>query len=340
MKTDILLFTQTIHSLLSSCLPLQSSLAVCREILTEKSGKKFVSGILKKVSEGKKLSEALKEEKLFPPLYVSLVSIGEESGTLADVFGHLAFYLRDRKNMRQKTVQALLYPSLVLVTAAAVAVILAVFVMPHLELIFSAFANSSESTGMYQKKISSGWRTSAVILSSVTAAAVILPLVRSSGRKAALVIDTVILKIPFIKNLVMTMQMHDFSFAMMLLTRAHFPLVQSLEHAKEVLSNARLKKAVEGACKKTACGSPAGEAFESERIFPGYITVWIKIAEENGRTSESFSQIFSYYQSESEGMLSCIAQAAEPVFTIVTGLIIIAVIAQFVIPAFNLLGAL
>lgn len=117
MKTDILLFTETMHSLLSSFLPLQGSLAVCREIIPEKSGKKFVSGILQKVNEGKKLSEALGQEKNFPALYVPLVAVGEESGTLADVFGHLAFYLRDRKNMKQKMIQALLYPVLVLVTA-------------------------------------------------------------------------------------------------------------------------------------------------------------------------------------------------------------------------------
>ena len=109
MKTDILLFTETMHSLLSSFLPLQGSLAVCREIIPEKSGKKFVSGILQKVNEGKKLSEALGQEKNFPALYVPLVAVGEESGTLAEVFGHLAFYLRDRKNMKQKMIQALLY---------------------------------------------------------------------------------------------------------------------------------------------------------------------------------------------------------------------------------------
>ena len=46
MKTDILLFTQTMHSLLSSFLPLQSALAVCREILAGKAEKKFTDTIL------------------------------------------------------------------------------------------------------------------------------------------------------------------------------------------------------------------------------------------------------------------------------------------------------
>ena len=87
-------------------------------------------------------------------------------------------------------------------------------------------------------------------------------------------------------------------------------------------------------------GMAVGEAFEREKIFPNYFTVWIKIAEENGNTSEAFREISDYYRFENENILSEITQSAEPVFILITGAIIISVIAQFVIPVFNLLGAL
>ena len=57
-------------------------------------------------------------------------------------------------------------------------------------------------------------------------------------------------------------------------------------------------------------------------------------------TSEAFREISDYYRFENENILSDITQAAEPVFILITGAIIISVIAQFVIPVFNLLGAL
>ena len=65
----------------------------------------------------------------FSPLYISLISIGEESGTLAQVFGHLSIYLKAKKNMRRKIIQALLYPCLVLFTAVAVVIILTVLLI-------------------------------------------------------------------------------------------------------------------------------------------------------------------------------------------------------------------
>ena len=340
MKADVLLFTQTMHSLLSSFLPLQSALAVCKEVLTGKAEKKFTARILKKVNEGKKFSNALSDEKLFPPLYVSLVSIGEESGTLPQVFGHLVAYLNGKRSMKRKIIQALLYPALVLATAIAVVFILTIFVLPRLEGIFEAFTNSSENIETQISKVKSGSFVSIIISFSFMAILTVCLAARRLNAKAALAIDSIILRIPLIKDFAMTMQMHDFSFAMKLLTQTHFPLLKSLAYAKNVLSNIRVQKAVESACKSIACGKTVGKAFEDEKVFPEYLKAWIKIAEENGEAAEAFSQIFNYYQNESESLLTSITQAAEPVFILITGAVIIAVIAQFVIPVFNLLGAL
>ena len=340
MKIDVLLFTQTMRSLLSSCLSLQSALKVCSEILTGKKEKALVLSVFKKVNEGKKFSLALSDyKKEFSPLYISLVSIGEESGTLAEVFGHLSSYLKARRNMNRKIVQALMYPAAVLITAVAVVIILTVFVMPRLEGIFDAFSASSDMAGQ-MIKIKARFIVTSVITAAVILAIVIGAIMHKANAKAAFLIDAAILKIPAVKKLVLTAQMNDFSFAMKLMTDTHFSLVQSLAQAKDVLRNGRIKKAVASACKNVMDGMAVGEAFEREKIFPNYFTVWIKIAEENGNTSEAFREISDYYRFENENILSDITQSAEPVFILITGAIIISVIAQFVIPVFNLLGAL
>lgn len=340
MKTDILLFTQTMHSLLSSYLSLQSALKICSEILKDKKEKMLVQTIMKKVEEGKKFSLALADyKKEFSPLYISLVSIGEESGTLAQVFGHLSSYLKNRRNMNKKIIQALLYPAMVLITAVAVVIILTVFVMPRLEEIFEAFSASSDMADQ-MIRIKARFFVTSIITSSVILAIILVAIIHKVSGKAAFMIDSLLLKTPAIKNLVLTMQMNDFSFAMQLMTDTHFPLVQSLVQAEDVLRNKRIKKAVSSACKNITDGIAVGDAFEREKIFPNYFIVWVKIAEENGNTAEAFREISDYYRFENENILSDITQTAEPVFILITGAIIISVIAQFVIPVFNLLGTL
>lgn len=340
MKTDILLFTQTMHALLSSFLSLQSALAICTEILSGKSEKKFTTQIIKKVNEGKKLSTVLSEHKLFTSFYVSLVAIGEESGTLAHVFGHLASYLKAKKNMRTKIAQALLYPALVLITAIVVVFVLTIFVMPRLESIFEAFAESSANIPMQMANIKLHFFISGIIMSALIALIVACTIAHSFNQKAAFALDTMLLKLPLVKDFILTMQLYDFSFAMKLLTSTHFPFVQSLTYSKAVLINRRIKKAIETVCKNITDGHGIGKSFEKEKLFPKYLTVWIKIAEENGEAAKAFSQLCEYYQSENETIVTGITQSAEPVFIAITGAIIIGIIAQFIMPIFNLLGAL
>lgn len=341
MKINVLLFTQTMHSLLMSALPLQDALSVCTEIITAKNDKNFCQKILKSINEGKRLKDSLElYSSDFSPLYLSLVHIGEESGTLSQVFGKLSEYLKERKNIKQKLIQALAYPVLVLITAVIVILVLMLFVMPRLETIFMAFAEASEEIVLRAEKIKTQLVSFAVIFLLFILIISICFAVHKINKKAALVIDSVLLKIPGIGKIIKVMQIHDFSFAMKLLSDAHYPFVESLRQSSEVLSNRFLKNAILDVAERISEGESAGECFDKQIVFPKYLTIWIKIAERNGNTAQAFSQLSDYYSSENDNILGEITAFAEPVFILLTGIMIIAVVSKFVLPVFKLLGAL
>ncbi len=341
MRINILLFTQTMHSLLASSLPIQDALAVCGEVLSGSGEKKFCKTILKNINEGNRLCDALREySKLLPSLYIPLINIGEESGTLAEVFGKLADYIKGRKNVKQKVLQSLAYPVLVLATAIIVIFVLLLFVLPRLEDIFDAFTDSKGEIARQVASIKLHFFITVAVLYVLLLALALSIILRKFSEKIAFAMDCAILKIPVIGKTIMTMQMHDLSFAMKVLTEVHFPFIESLGYSAQVLSNARLKKTVSSVCASVADGMGAGQSFETERIFPKYFVVWIKIAERNGNTAEAFGQIYEYYSNESSRILDGITAFAEPVFILITGAVITAVISEFVLPVFNLLGAL
>lgn len=341
MKINLLLFTQTMHSLLLSSLTLQDALLVSKEILSGKNDKTLSENLYNKINEGKRFAAVLSEyNEIFPKIFISLVGIGEESGTLPQVFGRLSDYIKNKRTLRQKIFQALAYPLLVLITAIIVIFVLMLFVMPRLEGIFMAFTESSEDIGQQMVILKNNLSTTGIITAIVIILFLGIFIVHKFNKKAAYAIDSAILKLPFIGKIITTMQIYDFSFAMKLLSATHFPLVESLKQAGLVLKNRRLQEAVFSVSNNIARGRGVGEAFDSEGVFPKYLTVWIKIAEKNGRTDEAFSQICDYYSSENENILAGIIAFAEPFFILVTGIIIICIISQFVVPVFNLLGAL
>lgn len=341
MKLNVLLFTQTMHSLLNSSLPLQDALIVCSEILSGKKEKKFTASLLKKVTEGEKLSESLEEYKGdILPIYVSLISVGEESGKLSEVFGKLSEYLKNRKNIKQKLIQSLAYPVTVMICALIVVAVLILFVMPRLEGILQAFTGSVSEIEIQMMNIKRNLSLIFIFVISIFFVVCITVLLHQTSEKCAYVIDAFLLRIPIIGRIILTLQMHEFSFAMTLLSSASFPLVVALENASAVMTNRKVRLSIENTTRKIAEGISAGTAFESERLFPKYLTVWIKIAQTNGNLFEAFTQICDYFSSESENVFSQITAFIEPFFILITGIIIIFVISQFVVPVFNLLGAL
>ncbi len=341
MKTDILVFTQTMHSLLKSSLSLQDSLRICSEILTSKKEKAIAEHILKGINEGKKLGTVLEDYKtLFPSIYISLVAIGEKSGNLVEVFGRLAEYLKDKKKLHQKMSQAMAYPIMVLFTAIVVIIILMSVVLPRLEDIFLAFTESSNSISLQVQRIKTNIMFIIIVSSVILLLTILFIVLHKVGGKFSFGIDSIILKIPYIGKSITAIQIYDFSFAMKILTYAHFPLTLGLEQSGKVLSNKRMAKAVHEVYLSVAQGYGTGESFEKQGVFPPYFCTWIKTAEYNGKIQEAFGNICDYYSSENENILTGITTFAEPLFILITGLIIICVIAQFVIPIFNIMGTL
>ena len=74
--------------------------------------------------------------KVFPAVYCSLVSAGEQSGSLGNVMTKLADYSDKTRELTGKIMMALLYPMIVCIVAILVIVALLVFVVPQVVKVF------------------------------------------------------------------------------------------------------------------------------------------------------------------------------------------------------------
>ena len=110
----IISFTQSMAALLKSGLQLQEALTVYSNIESSREGKKLCFVLRERINNGLSFSKALETYRnSFGNLYLELVSIGENSGTIVDVFEKLSGYLKEKKETTQKLVQALIYPLIV-----------------------------------------------------------------------------------------------------------------------------------------------------------------------------------------------------------------------------------
>ena len=123
-------FTRTMANLTSSGLPLLAAL----EISARVSGNRIIGDKImdarEEVRTGVSLSQAIYKIHEFPPLVYSMISIGEESGSLAELLDRVSGYLDEEVNTKIARLLTLLEPALMVIMAVVIGFVVIAIMMP------------------------------------------------------------------------------------------------------------------------------------------------------------------------------------------------------------------
>lgn len=133
-KAAVARFSRTLSTLTASGVPILSGL----EITATTSGNKIIEEAVLKAKEsiggGKTISGPLQESGVFPPLVISLVRIGEESGSLGEMLEKIADFYDMEVDTAVATLTSLIEPITIVFLGAIVGVIVAAMYLPMFEM--------------------------------------------------------------------------------------------------------------------------------------------------------------------------------------------------------------
>ena len=104
--------TRTLATLLASSVPLEQALNYVAMHSLAMDLRSAFSAVRTRVQNGVALSDALRAERAFPPLFAALAATGEATGTLDASLSRLADHLERADELRDRLRAALLYPAL------------------------------------------------------------------------------------------------------------------------------------------------------------------------------------------------------------------------------------
>src|SRR5690606_2517192 len=81
-KTAIVRFSSTLATLITSGVPILQALDICRETSGNEVVTRALTDVYESVKEGDTIHEPLSKCKVFPPLVVHMVAVGEETGAI------------------------------------------------------------------------------------------------------------------------------------------------------------------------------------------------------------------------------------------------------------------
>ncbi len=120
-ETNSAYTSRTLSSLLSSGVDVIGAIGITEEVVQNVYYKDILRGAAERVEKGKPLSEAfIEREDLYPILVGEMVSVGEETGQIAQMLTEIATFYEGEVEMKTKDLSTIIEPILMVVIGATV----------------------------------------------------------------------------------------------------------------------------------------------------------------------------------------------------------------------------
>jgi type IV pilus assembly protein PilC len=136
-RTAVSRVTRTLGTLLSSGVPILQSLVIVRDTTGNRIVSKALQDVHDAVKEGEGMTQPLSQCWVFPPMVVSMVEVGEETGALADMLTRIANTYDDEVDNAVAGMTAAIEPALIIVLAVIVGTIVIAMFLPMIKIISS-----------------------------------------------------------------------------------------------------------------------------------------------------------------------------------------------------------
>ncbi|MBQ8043855.1 MAG: type II secretion system F family protein [Clostridia bacterium] len=297
---DVLTFTNSLYVLKKAKF---NNVAAFESLFNSTENKKLqdiVEDILIGVESGATINEMMaRYPKVFPPLYVNFVRVGEESGSLDAALLHARDYMESSMKLK-KQIRGILLPKVLMFVFILVAMIIALlFGAPLIQNVYDMFGVDKELPAATQVAISMAkWVVEYwyVVLAVVAGIFVLFRtyLATSIGRYQW---DKFKIKAPVFGTLNLNIITNKFFQAMLLNLKNGMRIQESLETSKSVTDNYYFLSLIETAKNNLQAGGSWIEPFEGDKAFPPMAVEMLKIGMESDLV-EMMDKVSEYIEQE------------------------------------------
>ena len=338
-KRDVIIFSNQLANLVESGVPILPAMDLMAEEITSSALQKVLREVVEDVRQGSSISEALaKHEDVFPPIYHRMINVGERTGNLDQVLRQLASYMEKEESVKKEVRGAMMYPSIVLLLAIGVVMILLNFSLPPLLQLYGEF----DAVLPWPTRALMGfsefflrYRLHMLVGVVILGIAIVLYLRTSRGKRQ---LHDLLLKIPVWGRINTYVHVSRFSRTLSTLLRAGLQITESMELTRHTLKNVVLKQEIEDLRQETLQGRGISGPLARSPYFPPMLAQVVQVGEETGTLDDQLETTANFYEEEVDRSLENLIGLLEPSLIIFVGLIVGFVAVSVILPMYSLLG--
>ena len=336
---DLVLFAKELAVLVENGVPIIEALEVSLKQMTSEKLAGAVSVLKKDIENGATLHGSMaKMPHIFADPWTYIVEAGEASGQMPFVLRHIQLLLESREEIRKKTVNAMVYPALLLGVTAVVLAVFTFKIIPMFHNVYISLGVSNDLPFLTQGIIFfSKFMKNEFLL--ITFSVVFITffvrqiMATNSGRRAY---EKILFSAPILGQLCIAIVVERFSTTIHILLKSGIPIIRALEMAANTTKNRLFVEKIEEAKAKIIAGLSLSDALQYTGLFPPIAISFILVAEKTGNYAGMFDEIAKYHKDIVETSLIRLMTLMEPIMIIAIALVIGVVVIAMFLPIFRL----
>ncbi|MBI1863860.1 type II secretion system F family protein [Candidatus Woesebacteria bacterium] len=335
-------FCRFMATMLRAGLSIPEAIEILRAETKKPKMKKILSDLSFQTQKGKNLTSVLSEYKEdFDPVFLTMVRVGEESGTLEKSFEYLAKQLAASHDLNQKIKGSLMYPAIIVVAMIGNGVVMTFFVLPK---IATAFLKLDVSLPLPTKIVLNfGAFVGSHILMSAIAMLVAsaLTFLFFYLKPTRNLVFKVIKRFPVLKKIINQIDIARFARTLSTLLKSGVLITDALDVTADALTNPDFKREVKG----FSLGIEKGESLSKVLskvgdLFPPVMLQTIRAGEKTGTLDQTLDEMAVFYESEVDYALKRATSLLEPLLMLFIGIVVGVMVIIMIAPIYGVIGSL
>ncbi|MDT8300705.1 MAG: type II secretion system F family protein [Sedimentisphaerales bacterium] len=323
-KSQIIDFTKQMATLLNSGIKLTEALSVLTLQVSDVRFKNAIVDIRDRVVTGESFTDALNDySDFFDVIYVSMVRVGEVTGSLGLSLSTIAGFMEKRRRVESKVMTAMVYPMVLVLFCLAAIIVLTTTVIPK---IGEQIARSGqELPGITKLLMGVGYvLTSWWVLVVIGAIVGIVWGLRKflKTNRGAYMRDKFLLSLPMFGPLIKQRVVARFASTLSTLLSSGLAMAESLRVVAEVTGNTLMKRAIQQARERILAGADIATPLRDSGVIDPAIAHMVAVGEKSGELEIMLKNISDNLEASTDVVIERLGAAVEPVIIIIMAAIV------------------
>ena len=334
---DLVIFTQDLYLLKKANFNNIHALSTIVETTENDQLREIIKDILAGVEAGENMYTTMEYySDVFPYLYINMIRVGEQSGSLTKSLEEAVQYLDETEKFNKK-LRGILVPNAVLFVAILAMLIIGVIVIvPIIQNLFESMGSNEKLPAItlwFANAINvmmKYWYIPLAVIGGIVA--VFIAYINTP--KGRYNFDYFKYTMPLFGRLIFSLDFLRFARAMLLNLNNGIRIQDSLETSKNVVKNVVLRSIIESSINDIILGQSWVESFEKSRLASPMIIEMLNIGMSTD-LKEMMAKLLEYLQTDIDNTIAKIMKVLPEIVYLIVGIALIFVVIVVLVPCIN-----